>query len=423
MHLKHVWTEWQMIIQLVFKGLKRNLLRTFLSLAGVSIGIFSVISILVSVDSLEIYLLKSLSKLGNNTLYVDRFDYSKMGRVNWAEIRRMKRPSYDEYLYLKKNLDPALYRAITYHLRIPALVIRHGRRDIRAGVIGVNADYAKINTLPFKEGRFFNEHEDEKGMPVIVLGHDVAEALFPDGKAPGKAVRLLGKKLKVIGVLQEEGGMVKVNPSNEKVFVPYGFLRKIIPQDSRMLFTNIMILPSAKAVKNKLAEQIEFKLRQYRKLKPGEKSTFHVNDISFLVTRIGKSTRILSLAGWILGGFSLLVGAFGIANIMFVSVKERTNEIGIQKALGANRNFILSEFLTESVLLALIGGIAGLMFLSFFVKFGNLFLSGKDFHIYLSAKNMILGITISIMIGLLAGLWPAWKAAEMNPIDAIRAKT
>ncbi len=422
MKFRNLWTEGQMIIHLVLKGLKSNLLRTVLSLGGVSIGIFSVIAIFVGVDSLQIYLMKSLSKLGNHTLYVDRFDYSKMGRVNWAEVRRMKRPSYDEYLFLKKHLDPGLYKAISYHLRIPPVAIRHGRNDIKAGVLGVNAAYSAITVLPFKEGRFFSEAEDEKGLPVIVLGHDVAEALFPSENPLGKDVRLLGKKLKVIGVLQEENGMVKVNPSNEVVFVPYGFLRKIIPPGSKVFFTNIMVLPVDEEHKAKLSEQIEIKLRQYRKLKPGEKSDFHVNDISFLVKQIHKSMRVLTLAGWILGGFSLLVGAFGIANIMFVSVKERIKEIGIQKALGAKRNFILFEFLTESVLLALIGGLTGLMFLYLFVKIGNRIMNGNDFHLYMSLNNVVLGIFISMFIGIVAGLWPAWKAAEMNPIDAIRSK-
>jgi len=416
------WDEWKAAAGLVLRGFKSNVLRTVLSLLGVSIGIFSVIAIFTAVDSLQDYLINSLSRLGSNVLYIDRIDYTKMGNIPWSKIRRLKKPSYDEYLFLKKNLDPAKIKGISYRLSAPSRNVKSRGQSVKAFMFGVNADFYKMVDVRLHQGRFFNEMEDQRGLPVVVLGADVAEALFPDGKALGKYVKIFGKPVKVIGVLERDSGIININPSNDRVFLPYAFVRKILPERSRMFFTSILVLPAGAKEKKALIIRIEQLLRRYRHLKPGEENDFHVNDINFLKDNIQTSMHILTLAGWILGGFSLLVGAFGIANIMFVSVKERTAEIGIQKAIGASKKFILSEFLTESVLLSLIGGAFGLLVLLFFIYTGNRILNDPSFVLRLNLKNILIALVISISIGLLAGIWPAWKASKMNPIDAIRRK-
>jgi putative ABC transport system permease protein len=416
-YLKKLFLDWALSIRLAFRSLQTNLMRTSLSLLGVSIGIFSVSAIYTGVDSLNVFLLNSLDKFGNNTLFVDRFNYQNMGKADWDEIRKKKAPSYHEFLYLKSKLPGNLYRAINFRMYVPSVPVKFEREQVRAVLTADTYRVADIMHFDLAQGRFYNSMEDEKGLPVAVIGASVAEALFGDGNAVGKEIKMLGKKIKVVGVLKKEGGLIKINPSDNRVFVPYSFVRKFYPAE-KDFFVTIMVAPKDEKHVNELKQQIIFLLRKARRLKPGMPDNFYVNNIDFLKDAVEKSMKILSLSGWILGGFSLLVGAFGIANIMFVSVKERTREIGIQKALGAKRRIILWEFLSESVLLSLIGGLLGFGILYVAVLIFEKTVHGFDLVISLRTVSIMAAVAVSI--GILAGIWPAYRASELNPIDAIR---
>ncbi len=402
---------------LAVKSLKTNLLRTSLSLLGVTIGIFAVSSIYTGVDSLNNFLLKSLDKFGNNTLFIDRINYEKIGQMDWTEIRKNRPVSYEEYQYLKEKLPARLYKDIGYRFSVPRVAAKHGKQKVRVTLIGDTYEVYGIMDFNIESGRFFNKFEVLKGIPVAVIGGNVADALFPGQNPLGKDILILGKKVKVIGVLKKETGAIKINPTDNQIFVPVNFLLKFYPADKRMNSV-IVVLPSDINKIEPLKEQITILLRKYRKLKPGQKNTFYVNNISFLKDMVQKSMDVLKTAGWILGGFSLLVGAFGIANIMFVTVKERTREIGIQKALGASGRLILIEFLVESILLSLIGGLVGFLLLYLGVRIANKIF--HDFEIIISLKNILIVSIISILIGVLAGIFPALKASKLHPIDAIR---
>jgi len=412
------WDGFREVIRLTGRTLKINLLRTSLSLLGVSIGIFSVVSILVGVDSLQNYLIHSLRKFGNNTLYIDRFDYKNMGNQPWAKIRRMRKPSYDEYRFLQRKLDSSLYDELNFRMVVPGMAVKYRKEKVRASLYGDAGNIFRIMSFDLDKGRFYNALEREKGLPVAVVGWDVADALFGGENPLGKYIQIGGKKIKVIGVFRKEGGMVTINPANNTVYVPYLTLRKLVPGGQRRFYTTIMVKPASEDVLDALKARIEVLLRNYRKLKPGEKSNFYINNIDFLKDMVKQSMRALTLAGWILGGFSLLVGAFGIANIMFVSVKERTREIGIQKALGAKRGFILSEFLLEAVILALVGGLLGLVFVLLIVKVFNA--QASDFVLVYRQSQILKGLLISALTGVVAGFFPAWQASRLHPIDAIR---
>jgi len=399
------------------KSLKSNLLRTLLSLLGVSIGIFSIVAIYSAIDALNHTVMDSMNKFGQNTLYITKFSF--MGKSN---VPRWKRknfpfPSPDEYKFIHKNLTPDEVKAVTFRIFMPAttLSVPNGETVSGTELIADGAEFPNIQELDFESGRFFNNSEEAHATPVIVLGADIKEALFGKHKALGKTVRLYGKKLKVIGVLKKEGE--GIGPTNDgRAFISSNFARTIVSPTKS--FTAIIVAPQPTADVKKLIDKITVLLRQKRKIKPGDINNFFVNNINTVKDQVENMTKILRLGGGFLALFSLLIGAFGIANIMFVSVKERTNQIGIQKALGAKNSFILWQFLFEAMFLSLIGGIIGIAL----VWLGTKLVSqmSSSFNMTLTVQNILIGLIISSVIGIIAGLLPAWKAAKLNPVEAIR---
>ncbi len=405
-------------LKFALKSLRTNLLRTSLSLLGVTVGIFSIVAIYSAIDALNHTVMDSMNKFGQNTLYITRFDFSGKSKVPRWKRKNFPFPTMEEYKRLQNSLKPDEVKAVTFRIFMPSTTLRSpGVEPVEgAELLADGAEFPQIQELDFESGRFFNKLEEAHASPVIVLGHDIKEALFSHQNALGKTVHLYGKKLKVIGVLKKEGS--GVGPSNDgRVFISSSFARTIVSPGKS--FTAIIVAPTAQADMTKLIDKITAKLRKYRKLKPTETNTFFVNNINTVKDQIEKLTGVLKMGGGFLALFSLLIGAFGIANIMFVSVKERTAQIGIQKALGAKRSFILWQFLFESMFLSLIGGLIGILL----VWVGTQLVSKMtdSFQIGLTIENVILGLIISSVIGIIAGLWPAWKAASLDPVEAIRS--
>ncbi len=400
-----------------YKSLRTNLLRTSLSLLGVAVGIFSIVAIYSAIDAMNSTIMNSMSKFGQNTLYITKFSFGNQAKVPRWKRKNFPFPTTDEYKMLRKSLTNDEVKAVTFRVFMPATTIKVPGKGSISGVelIADGADFPKFEHLDFKSGRFFNKNEEEHATPVAIIGADIKEALFENENPIGKVIRMYGKKVKVIGYLKKEGS--GVGPSNDsRVIIPSSFARTII--NPNRIFTAIIVAPKADADVKQLVDKITVKLRNYRKLKPSEINNFFVNNINTFRDQIEKMTSVLKLGGGFLALFSLLIGAFGIANIMFVSVKERTNQIGIQKALGAKNRFILLQFLFESVLLSIIGGLVGIFLVWIGIKIISVSLD--DFHISMSIGNVILGIVISSIIGVIAGLLPAWKAAKLNPVEAIR---
>lgn len=400
-----------------FNSLKTNLLRTSLSLLGVTIGIFSIVAIYTAIDTLNSKIMDSMSKFGQNTLYITKFSFG-----NQTDVPRWKRlnfpfPSMEEYKYLKKTLPKDEYKAITFRIFMPMANVKVLGKEALSSVevIADGSDFPKIEHLEFEKGRFFNKYEDENAAPVAIIGANIAEALFENEDPIGKTIRIYGKKVKVIGSLKKEGSTI--GPSNDnRIIIPSSFARTLV--NPNKVFTAIIVAPKLNADMQKLSDDIAVRLRNYRKLKPTEENNFFINNINTFRDQIAQMTKVLKMGGSLLALFSLLIGAFGIANIMFVSVKERTNQIGIQKALGSDNFFILSQFLFESVLLSMIGGAFGI----FLVWLGTYIVNSvsSDFDTSISLGNILLGLFISSVIGLIAGIMPAWKAARLNPVEAIR---
>lgn len=397
-------------------ALRNNKLRTFLSLLGVTIGIFSIIAVLAAVDSLEKEIKGSLSSLDNSTIIIMRFSFGPTEVPQW---KRQQFPdvSYDEYQHLKRNL-PDL-EAVSYVIGVPSESIKY--RDVTSENVDVGAvtsEYYDIEAFELTEGRFFNESESVSGSPVIVLGHEIANNLFGNSNPLGQEVRLYGRKMQVIGVLEKQGSSLFGNSRDGQAFVPVNLVRRIYGDNNKGVFPQIVLKPEDGVDNAEFVAMVEGQLRNYRAIKPGETNNFFINQLQGFADFIDNITGQMNIIGLIISGFSLLVGGFGIANIMFVSVKERTNLIGIQKSLGAKNRFILFQFLFEAVILSVIGGLIGL----FLVWMGSIIASQftGDFEFVLSLWNLMLGTIVAAVIGLISGIIPAISASKLDPVEAIR---
>ncbi|MBT8261824.1 MAG: ABC transporter permease [Bacteroidia bacterium] len=398
-------------------ALKNNKLRTFLSLVGVTIGIFSIIAVLAAVDSLKKEIEGSISSLDNSTIFLGRFSFgpTDVPRWKWEQFPDV---TYEEYQFVKRSVPDVL--AASYTLNVPSETVKYEDKSVSNVEIGaVTDEYYEIESLQIANGRFYNESESNSGNPVIVLGDEIAQTLFGSGEASiGKKIRLYGRKFTVIGVLKKEGTGLFGGSKDTSVFLPVNIIRKIYGDTNKNLFPFIIIKPESGVDNAEFIAMLKQKIRVHRGLKPDEIDTFFVNQLQGFADFIDNITGQMNVIGWLISGFSLLVGGFGIANIMFVSVKERTNIIGIQKSMGAKNRFILLQFLFEAVILAIIGGLIGLVLVFIASLIASSF-SG-DFQFVLSPWNMFIGTAISAAIGLISGILPAISASRLDPVEAIR---
>lgn len=396
-------------------ALRNNKLRTLLSLLGVTIGIFSIIAVLAAVDSLDKKIKNDLSSLDKNTIYLMRFSFGPSDVPQWKR-EQFPDVTYDEYQYLKRSLNDA--DKLCFQIFTRNENIKYEAKTVSAvKVIPTTYEFLDIQSLEFEEGRFFNESESNSGVPQIVLGCEVAKGLFDDIDPIGKKVRLYGQRFTVIGVLKKQGSGVFGEENDITVYFPVNFLRKLYGDNNTTLTPVIIVKPDKGVDMEAFKGELTQKLRNYRGIKTGEIDNFFINVLSGFTDMIDGILGGLNLGGWIISGFSLLVGGFGIANIMFVSVKERTNLIGIQKSLGAKNKFILFQFLFEAVILSVIGGVVGLIFVWLVAL---LMTNLLDFEFILSVRNMFLGTSLAAIIGLISGILPAIIASKLDPVEAIR---
>ncbi len=396
-------------------ALRNNKLRTLLSLLGVTIGIFSIIAVLAAVDSLDRKIKKDLSSLDKNTIYLMRFSFGPSEIPQWKR-EQFPNVKYDEYEYLKSSLNDVNQMAFQFFVNRESIKYQSATvSDIN--VVPVSHEFIEIEGLEFDEGRFYNESESNSGSAVIVLGNEIASGLFEGANPIGKNVRLYGQRFTVIGVLKKQGAGIFGDSNDTSIFIPVNFLRRMYGDNNDALTPVILIKPEKGVDMDAFKAELTQKMRNYRGMKTDEINNFFINVLSGFTDLIDGIVGQMNVVGWIISGFSLLVGGFGIANIMFVSVKERTNLIGIQKSLGAKNRFILFQFLFEAVILSVIGGVVGL----FLVWIISLILTkALDFEFVLSAGNVFLGTGLAAIIGLISGILPAITASKLDPVEAIR---
>jgi putative ABC transport system permease protein len=393
-----------------------NKLRTTLTLLGITIGIFSIILVFSVLDGLERQVRNSIQSLGENVVYIQKWPWVFERDFPWW--RFMNRPvpqlrEVDELMRRTYTVEAAVFIATA------SRTIEYLNNSIEnAALVGVSADYDKVRLVDIGEGRYISATEFASGRNVVVLGSKIAESLFPGIDPIGKMVRFYGRNAEVVGVFAPEGMSNFGNSHDDWVLVALNYLSLFVDVNSERQNPWIMAKAKPGITNEEMMDDLTGVMRAIRRLKPVAEDNFALNETSLLSKQTDSIFSIISLAGWIIGGFSILVGGFGIANIMFVSVRERTSIIGIQKALGAKNYFILLQFLFEAIMLSLIGGAVGLL-IAFGATAAISSLAEMDFN--LTIGNILLGLNVSAFIGLVSGFVPAWTASRLDPVEAIRS--
>jgi putative ABC transport system permease protein len=397
------------------KSVVVNKLRTFLSLFGITIGIFSIISVFTVIDWMQKSVKDSISTLGESTVYIHKWPWGLVMSINWWDIIKWPNVSEKDYeAVIKRSVKS---EAACFSITQPRNIKYRNNLASSVNLWGVTHEFDKLRSFEISEGRYFTPEESAGGKNVIIIGHEIASRLFENANPVGKEITIQGKKTHVIGVFKKEGkGGITDNGMDEQTVVPLLFARTIVNMRNNFLDATLMIKAKNGVSLEELSDEAVMILRAARRLQPAEINNFHVNQASFITKSFEGVFAGINLAGWVIGGFAILVGGFGIANIMFVSVRERTNIIGIQKALGAKRSFIMFQFLIESMLLSIIGGLLGVMMIFIATLFINYI---YELNMYLTFANVILAVVISGVIGMVAGYAPAYSAARMNPVEAI----
>jgi len=401
--------------RLAWHAIANNILRTVLSLLGVTIGILAITTVFTIVDSLEKNIRDSVNKLGTDVFYIQKWPWGAddKGEYKWWDFWKRPEVKMDELYKLKEISSKS--KSLTFQISAERTLKYKSNSIKNVKIIASTNEYDKIRNFELFSGRYFTNEEMISGKNYAIIGYNISKELFGSNNVIGKKINLGGRKVHVIGVFEKEGEDITGNSLDYKVLIPIQFGRNIININQ----ANPLIIAKSKKNVNKIDFKNDLKqaMRNIRRLKPKIADNFALNEISVISNALDSLFTIIGLAGLIIGSFSVLVGGFGIANIMFVSVKERTRLIGIQKSLGAKNNFILIQFLLESIILCLIGGLIGLLLVFILTNLINNFF---DFTIFLSLKNIALGIIVSIIIGILAGIIPAFSASRLDPVNAMR---
>jgi putative ABC transport system permease protein len=409
-----LWNSFKMAMQ----ELKVNKMRTFLSLFGITIGIFCIIGVLATVDSLERKVQGDIKKLGSNSIYIDKWQYGGGGGdYPWWKYVKRPSPKFEEMQFIKAK--SILSENTAFTCSTIGIVSFENSSLSNIKLIGASEDFSKIQSLEMQVGRYVNEAEFTRGVPAVVIGDNVAIELFGKAeRAEGKEIVFQSKRLFVLGVIKKEGqSFANAFDFDNCIIAPYRFFASIYNPDN----SSPLIIVQGKAnVETKfLQEELRGVMRQIRRISPTGEENFSLNDINFFAEQTKSFFGSVTIGGWAIAGLSLIVGAFGVANIMFVTVRERTSQIGLKKAIGAKSRTILTEFLLESAFLCIMGGLMGLLFVWILTQ---LLSAVMPFPIFIAPNIVILALSICIILGILSGIIPASIAAKMNPVVAIRTK-
>lgn len=405
-------------IALTIRFLKANKLRSFLSVLGITIGISCIVAIFTATYSLEKNIRNNVDKLGDKIIYVNKWPWSFGKGYKWWEYMNRPKPSIKEYERLKKDSNREIVKNTAYYYEFGRNKIKSIHEELSdVKIIGVSGDFFDINQWDIFSGRVFNDFELNAGKNTAIVGYNVALNLFKGKNPVGKNAIINGNKVTIIGVFDYQGSAIGGPQYDDIAVLPTKFAQRFAKPTGSNASPSIVINGHENVDINSLSFEVTRIMRSIRKLKPMEKDDFALNKLTMVSDSLSQTFGMIDIAAGIIGFFSLLVGGFGIANIMFVSVKERTSIIGLQKALGAKRIFILSQFLFESILLCIIGAMIGILFV---IGLSILVSHLTSFQIFFSASIFTFGISIAIGIGIIAGISPAILASRMDPVIALR---
>lgn len=399
-------------ILISLRAIRANKMRAFLTTLGIIIGIVAVTTMSTAIVGLEKAFLQTISSLGSDVLYVDKYEW--FGSRDWAVYRNRKEITYEQYEKLKENLKN--YEAMAPIKRTFGANIKREEKSIDASqIFGTNQDYIKTSGLELDEGRFFTEHEALAGRNVCIIGSDIKDALFPILNPVGQDIKLNGHRMLIIGVLTKQGSGLFGGSADAQVFLPlskfesvFGFRRGRLRIDVKVGSEELMDDARAEIIAN---------MRIIRKVPPTEEDDFAVNRQEVFKEMYDKTVGVVALAGLVITALSLFVGAIGIMNIMFVSVSERTKEIGIRKAIGAKTWAIMFQFLVEAAIICIMGGIIGLI-----ISFPLSLIIDQFLPTAMPLNIVIISLVISAVVGVVSGLLPAYRASKLDPVDALRSE-
>ncbi len=391
-----------------------NKLRTFLSLLGVMVGIFMISAVFAVVDSLEDNLKDTFNMLDEDVLFVQKWPWATGGDYPWWKYMSRQEPSLGDAEKLGERLN--LASAVAYQTG-GSFTFEAGNNIMQGGQFGaVTHDYNRVVTLDIDAGRYFSELESQAGRPVVMIGHEVAMQLFGQHDAVGKRFEVKGQRLEVIGVFAQQGASVVSDGFDKLVMAPVGFGQRLI--NLSRADGSILVKARPGVSLDALRDEIVQSYRPIRGLRPAEEDDFSINQMDMLTAIIETIFDQVELGGWFIAIFAILVGCFSVANIMFVSVRERTRIIGVQKAIGAKRSFIMTQFLFEAVALCIFGALFALAAIELLV----LVVNGLDLGFVLGIRpgRILVALSVAVASGLIAGLAPASRAARMEPVEAMR---
>jgi putative ABC transport system permease protein len=409
--MKNIAFELKEGMLIALRALRANKIRAALTMLGIFIGITVVVLMSTAIKGIDNSFQQGISALGSDVLYISKWEW--FSNDDWWTMRN------------RKNIDMAQYDKFKNLAKLPLAIAptTNSRRTVKyqdrrvEGVFlnGSTSEYVKTTNFTFANGRFYSEIESNSSRHVAVIGSEIAKSLFPRGDAMDKTIKIGGANFKVIGVLTEQGSVIlgPFNPDNQ-VFIPIGTIFKNF-ESRHMRGININVRAPNPSMVDETKEEAVSVMRKVRGLKHNEVNDFSVNQQEALMDQYNSVVGVIQIAGLFITGLSLFVGAIGIMNIMFVSVRERTREIGIRKAIGAKRRTILAQFLLESATICLVGGAIGLLAAVILSMVVNQFIPTS-----VQVEAVIIAIIVALTTGVLAGIAPAYMAAKLDPVEALR---
>lgn len=391
-------------------AIRANRLRSSLTTLGIVVGIVTVTLMGMAIEGLNNAFKQSVATLGADTLYVQRVPWMRITYADWMRLQKRRPIDLAQAHELERRVTNALALAPMAETRLT--VQYKGRSANRVSIIGTSEPFQLTSGITMAQGRFLLPQEAEGGRPVCVLGSLVASNLFINEDPLGARIRVAGESVEVVGVMEKRGSFMGQYSFDNQIVIPSRLFLKAFSWDPE--FTIQIKAKNVKDLDN-LAEEVRGVLRVIRRVKPGDDDDFAINQQGSILESFGRVSTVIGSVGLFISGLSLFVGGIGIMNIMFVSVAERTREIGIRKAIGAKRRTILIQFLTEAASICLLAGLLGIA-----LAWSVSLIISKHLPVTMSFRVAGLAVAVSIAVGVVSGFLPAWRAARLRPVDALR---